>query len=255
MRDLETINNFIKQLPKLNEVMNKLKEQSEGDVVKKYELEKQIEMTNEMKNMKYEEMKAYLEKKYDQMNEIQMKKENENKERNKCFESINQGLEVINQLKSITENMKNIEEYDNINMNNFNIIMNKVVDMMVNNENKLRDERITEINKLRKQTTTNELVEVQEGMTTKAKKKTTNKLNNVINNEYITNNLETLETWSGHKVNTVIYDSDVDSKNCQTFRNKILNHQHLYFIVIDSNDNVFGHYNEVTISKKAIWYQ
>ena len=91
MSDLETINNFIKQLPKLNKVMNKLKEQSEGDVVKKYELEKQVEMTDEMKNMKYGELKAYLEKKYDQMNEIQVNKENENKERNKCFESINNG--------------------------------------------------------------------------------------------------------------------------------------------------------------------
>ena len=136
MSDLEIINNFIKQLPKLNEVMNKLKEQSEGDVVKKYELEKQIEMTDEMKNMKYEEMKSYLEKKYDQMNEIQMNKENENKERNKCFETINQGIEVINQLKTMSENMKDIEEYDNINMNNINIMMNKVVDMMIENEDK-----------------------------------------------------------------------------------------------------------------------
>ena len=57
MSDLEIINNFIKQLPKLNEIINKLKEQSEDDVVKKLELNKQIEMTNEMKNMKYEELK------------------------------------------------------------------------------------------------------------------------------------------------------------------------------------------------------
>ena len=82
MSDLEIINNFIKQLPKLNEVVNKLKEQSEGDVIKKLELNKQIEMTNEMKNMKYEELKGYLEKKYDKLNEIQINKENENKEMN-----------------------------------------------------------------------------------------------------------------------------------------------------------------------------
>ena len=57
MSELEIINNFIKQLPKLNEVVNKLKEQSEDDVIKKLELNKQIEMTNEMRNMKYEELK------------------------------------------------------------------------------------------------------------------------------------------------------------------------------------------------------
>ena len=39
MSDLEVINNFITQLPKLNEVVNKLKEQSEGDVVKKLGIE------------------------------------------------------------------------------------------------------------------------------------------------------------------------------------------------------------------------
>ena len=79
MSDLEIINNFIKQLPKLNEVINKLKEQSEGYIVKKLELNKQIEMTNEMKNMKYEKLKGYLEKKYDTLNEIQIKEVNENK--------------------------------------------------------------------------------------------------------------------------------------------------------------------------------
>ena len=64
-------------------------------------------------------------------------------------------------------------------------------------------------------------------------------MNNVINNEYITNNIQTLETWSGHQVNTVLYDSDIDGKDSQIFRNKTMNHQHLYFIVIDSDNNVF----------------
>ena len=36
---------------------------------------------------------------------------------------------------------------------------------------------------------------------------------------------------------------------CSIFRNKILNHKHLFFIVIDSDNNVFGHYNEVVVSK------
>ena len=82
MSDLEIINNFITQLPKLNEVINKLKEQSEGDVIKELELDKQIEMTNEMKNMKYEELKGYLEKKYDKLNEIQIKRMKIKKEMN-----------------------------------------------------------------------------------------------------------------------------------------------------------------------------
>ena len=82
MSDLEIINNFIKQLPKLNEVVNKLKEQSESDIIKKLEINKQIEMTNEMKNMKYEELKGYLEKKYDKLNEIQINRMKIKKEMN-----------------------------------------------------------------------------------------------------------------------------------------------------------------------------
>ena len=82
MSDLEIINNFIKQLPQLNEVVNKLKEKCEGDIVKKLEIDKQIEMTNEMKNMKYEELKGYLEKKYDKLNEIQINRMKIKKEMN-----------------------------------------------------------------------------------------------------------------------------------------------------------------------------
>ena len=99
-------------------------------------------MTNEMKNMKYEELKQYLEKKYDKLNEIQANKENENKERDECFKSINKGIEIINQLKQMTENIHDIKEYDSMNMNNINIMINKIVDMMIDNENQEHKQRI-----------------------------------------------------------------------------------------------------------------
>ena len=75
-----------------------------------------------------------------------------------------------------------------------------------------------------------------------------------INNEYIEENIEILEEWSERQVDNILYDSDRDGKDSQTFRNKIMNHQHLYFIIIDSDNNVFGHYNEVTISKTNYEY-
>ena len=50
-------------------------------------------------------------------------------------------------------------------------------------------------------------------------------------------------------MNTVLYDSDIDGKDSSIFRNKILNHNQLYFIIIDSNDNVFGHYHPGVIDK------
>ena len=50
-------------------------------------------------------------------------------------------------------------------------------------------------------------------------------------------------------MNNVLYDSDIDGKDSSIFRNKILNHNQLYFIAIDSNDNVFGHYHSGVIDK------
>ena len=50
-------------------------------------------------------------------------------------------------------------------------------------------------------------------------------------------------------MNNVLYDSDIDGKDSSIFRNKIINHNQLYFIIIDSNDNVFGHYHSGVINK------
>ena len=68
-------------------------------------------------------------------------------------------------------------------------------------------------------------------------------------NEYIIKNIPILEEWSGYKYNQIIYDSDKDGKINEIFKNKIINHSHLYFIIIDSNNNVFGHYHNEIIDR------
>ena len=67
--------------------------------------------------------------------------------------------------------------------------------------------------------------------------------------EEIKNNMAQLEAWSGQKYSEVLYDSDIDGKDSSIFRNKIMNHNQLYFIVIDSKNNVFGHYHSSVINK------
>ena len=47
----------------------------------------------------------------------------------------------------------------------------------------------------------------------------------------------------------MLYDSDIDGKDSSIFRNKIMNHNQLYFIAIDSHDNVFGHYHPGVIDE------
>ena len=65
-------------------------------------------------------------------------------------------------------------------------------------------------------------------------------------NKYIKDNIKVLEEWSGHKYKEIIFDSNNEKyiELLPTFSSKILYHRHLYFIVIDSNDNVFGHYHD-----------
>ena len=58
-----------------------------------------------------------------------------------------------------------------------------------------------------------------------------------------------LEMWSHCDYDKVLYDSEVDGKDGAVFRNKILRHDHLYFIVIDSNCNVFGHYHPSSLKE------
>ena len=41
-------------------MVNEIKEESEGDVIKKYELEKKIKITEEMKKMNCDELKEQL---------------------------------------------------------------------------------------------------------------------------------------------------------------------------------------------------
>ena len=70
--------------------------------------------------------------------------------------------------------------------------------------------------------------------------------------KYVVNNIPKLEEWSGRKYSTVLYDSDIDGKDSSIFREKIMNHNQLYFIAIDSNDNVLGHYHPGVIDKIGV---
>ena len=67
--------------------------------------------------------------------------------------------------------------------------------------------------------------------------------------KYVINNIPTLEEWCGLKYSQVLYDSDIDGTDSVTFRERIMNHEHVYFIIIDDHDNVFGHYHPGIINK------
>ena len=60
------------------------------------------------------------------------------------FNEINK-LNLIIQLKSFVDNSNERCNYNLINMNNINIIINKIIDMMIENENKQHIKKLEEI--------------------------------------------------------------------------------------------------------------
>ena len=227
-KNKEFINNFIKELPKLIEVVNEIKEESEGDVIKKYELEKKIEITEEMNKMNNDELQLQLEKMYEKVEETQKNVEIKHQERDVLITELNKGINIMKEVIKMEDNIKDIKEYDKINENNVNIIMNKIVDKMIDNENNKykstlskeeneHNERIKGIEELRKKTTKNE-IEIPKDTVMKMK------YGSAYNNQYIVNSFNKLEEWSKLKYNQILYDSEIDGKSSEIFGNKILNH-------------------------------
>ena len=124
-------------------------------------------------------------------------------------------------------------------INNNSIISLKDIKQEINYISS-EDEHINELidNKIINKVDKNEILNVIE----ERKQHLKQLLGSLYNNKYITNNINKLEEWSKLKFNQIVYDSDIDGKSNEIFRNKIINHSHLYFIVIDDKNNVFGYY-------------
>ena len=58
-----------------------------------------------------------------------------------------------------------------------------------------------------------------------------------------------MEEFCGYKFKEIIFDSNEDGKTNEIFKNKIINHSYLYFIIIDSDYNIFGHYHGGIINR------
>ena len=66
--------------------------------------------------------------------------------------------------------------------------------------------------------------------------------------KYIIHNIPILEEWSGCKWTKIIYDPNKHSKSSKILKNKTINYSRFCFIIINSNNNVFGHYHKGIIN-------
>ena len=66
---------------------------------------------------------------------------------------------------------------------------------------------------------------------------------------YIYDSITTLEEWSGKSFLSVMYDSYIDGEDVSDFNEAIKLNSDMFFIIIDSEDNVFGNYHSDSIDK------
>ena len=75
-----------------------------------------------------------------------------------------------------------------------------------------------------------------------------------INLNYIIYYIPLLEEWSGLNFNQILYDSEIDERTNKSLNHKIFDKNNLYFIVIDSKNNIFGHFHYNYITKYGVNY-
>ena len=92
----ETINNFLKEIPNVLDVLNNIKKYSKEDVVSKYKIKNE-----EWEGRTNEDVRAILENKYEKIEEVHITIENSLRERNKQLRLLNDFISRINELELI----------------------------------------------------------------------------------------------------------------------------------------------------------
>ena len=217
----------------ISEGINQLKQKSFIDIVREEQLEKFKLNDAQADEMHRKDIRAYYDGKYDMYDEKMHSLENDKKQIETFFQSVEN---IHNQLEEILKSKESFTRAYDVNLNNIKIVLNDVIGYL--NRYSSDDEQ-------------KDSIPVKSNIHIDPKPKNIvtegNKLQPTC--KYVTENICKLEEWSGKKFSSIIYDSERDGTDCSIFREKIMNQSKLYFIVIDSNDNVFGHYHPGVIDK------
>ena len=225
MSSVETTIQFIQDgMKKISDGISQVKHAAFTDFVKEQKLEDFMIDDEKEGNMKKKEVKEYYKGIYDNYEARMHALESEKKQIETFFQLADNTRKQFEDIMNTKESINNA--YD-VNINNIKIVINSV---------------IKEVNKNADQN--DPIVEVLPLLNNEYKEPRLHTLNS-----YVVDNMNKLEEWSGKKYSKVLYDSDIDGKNSKIFTEKIKNHGQLYFVVIDSHENVFGHYHDSVIDK------
>ena len=204
-------------------------EHSMNDIVKDKKMNESLEIVNQKNDIN--EKRACYESYYDKFNETRRQLEEEKKSVDSIYQLIDV---VISKLKEFIVTKTLISNAYDVNINNIGIIMNKIVyELKLLHYPDTKEMEIKVLN--------NQIIDPKLNIITECIKLYSNdaKLNRC--NEFVKRNIDKLEEWSGSEYDRVLYDSDYDDKERFHFKFKISNQNKLFFIVIDEDNNVFGH--------------
>ena len=246
MSIVETIIQSIQDgIEKITDGAVQLREASFKDIVKEEKLDEKYLIDDDAEDkMSKSDIRTHYQGEYDKYEEKICNLENDKKQLDTCFQRVENTMKQMEEILNSRDSIKNAFD---ININNIKIVMNTVIENI--SKYTRRDDK--SMKKLSLHT--------QKHIDPKSKQTIViNKVSPKIastadrlkaSNKYVIDNIPSLESWSGKKYSSVLYDSEIDSKRSSVFRKKIMKHSQLYFIVVDSDNNVFGHYHPGVIDK------
>ncbi len=202
----------------------------------------------EIEDMKGIQKREWYENKYKKIQREFLECEQLREKKKDCFKCLKE-LDI--EIQKMIGKLDIMLKADKTNINDHLLILNIICNEMKNDG--LRDEGLARIKVNCNQHKFKKNVMMQQPVAKAVEQ--SNPIKPTVNqrlsrcDKYVVNNIPILEKWCGLKFKEVLYDSEIDGKSSSIFRNKTMNHSHLYFIVIDSNDNVFGHYHDGIIDK------
>ena len=233
MQAIEALHDYVKSLQEGVSALNE-----NDDLIKKNNLESKMRIEG-IEQMKNEDIVTEYEKRYDQTEEMLSSYSLSVNNKKEIINTYKNKLNIISDLTSIVDDLNRI----NSDMNITESALDKAIEMNTNNLKVILNQLSEKIEYYSKDNASDLKKDVKADRVISLKDIEQNYT------ELIYSKIIYFREWSGQKFNSILYDSNVDDNNTETFRNKIMNHQHLYFIVIDENNSIFGHYHNDRITR------
>ncbi|KAL7715917.1 TLDc domain-containing protein [Entamoeba marina] len=225
--------NFKQALPSLINVLRENDKNIDDSFEDKFDMKK----LSETVEGSYEEIMNTCEERYGLIQEKIERKEG----------PIREAKELINQVEDVLQYLRNVTDKEEQELMEMKNSINDVVDKMIETEEVVINQQVNEL-KVRFETKKQTLLQKKLKQTELMHLNHKSIFPNDPQMQHIEKSMTTLQSWSGKRNCSVVFDSKVDSDLSQAFLSKVMNKSKLYFISFDDDNNVFGGYINTTVN-------